>query len=202
MYRYRKWELGSGMQLIARTHLDAGLQQPNPSSPLSSFIQTSSLSPSETQFVLIKSLLEYDSKLSATPDWRQRLDAQRGAVLATECKNNGVKLAKWTLEALLAGADQIRLGFISRLLPKDRKKHVILGTGVYKPEDFLKLLMFDINSGWGILKTIVDMVSKLEDGKYILVKDPNKPCLKLYSVPLAELEKLGDNGLMNEIADE
>ena len=34
-------------------------------------------------------------------DWRQKLDSQRGAVLATELKNNSNKLAKWTLQVYL-----------------------------------------------------------------------------------------------------
>ena len=31
-------------------------------------------------------------------DWRQKLDTQRGAVLANELKNNACKLAKWTVQ--------------------------------------------------------------------------------------------------------
>ena len=31
-------------------------------------------------------------------DYRTTLDSQRGAVLATECKNNGCKLARWTAQ--------------------------------------------------------------------------------------------------------
>ena len=43
-------------------------------------------------------------------DWRARLDNQRGAVLATELKNNSCKLAKWTVQAMLAGSDQLKFG--------------------------------------------------------------------------------------------
>lgn len=35
-------------------------------------------------------------------DWRQKLENQRGAVLATEMKNNANKIAKWTAAALVA----------------------------------------------------------------------------------------------------
>jgi len=42
--------------------------------------------------------------------WREKLDLQRGAVVATELKNNSFKLAKWTAGALLAGSDQIKFG--------------------------------------------------------------------------------------------
>jgi hypothetical protein len=36
----------------------------------------------------------------------RRLGAQRGAVLATELKNNSNKLAKWTAQAILACASK------------------------------------------------------------------------------------------------
>ena len=35
-----------------------------------------------------------------------------GAVLATEMKNNAYKLARWTAEAILAGIDEIKLGYV------------------------------------------------------------------------------------------
>lgn len=43
-------------------------------------------------------------------DWRSKLDTQRGAVLATELKNNSCKLAKWTVCSMLAGSDTIKFG--------------------------------------------------------------------------------------------
>ena len=49
-------------------------------------------------------------QVSNTPEWRQKLDSQRGAVLATELKNNSFKLSKWTVCALLAGSDHIKFG--------------------------------------------------------------------------------------------
>ena len=76
-------------------------------------------------------LNEVDAKLTNGIDWRQKLESQRGAVLATELKNNSAKLAKWTLQATLAGADLIKLGYVSRLHSRDAYNHVILGTQSY-----------------------------------------------------------------------
>ena len=45
-------------------------------------------------------------------DWRSKIDNQRGAVLATELKNNNSKLAKWTICSLLAGSSQIKFGLL------------------------------------------------------------------------------------------
>lgn len=53
-----------------------------------------------------------------------------------------------------------------------------------KPRDFAAQMALNLNNGWAIVRTIVDMVLRMDDGKYVLVKDPNKPLLRLYSVPL------------------
>lgn len=63
-------------------------------------------------------------------DWRQKIENQRGAVLATELKNNANKLAKWTATALVAGVDTIKLGYVARAHPRDPRHHVILSTQV------------------------------------------------------------------------
>ena len=46
-------------------------------------------------------------------DWRKKLDSQKGAVLATEIKNNGFKVAKWTISAILAGSAFIKFGSVN-----------------------------------------------------------------------------------------
>ena len=53
----------------------------------------------ENLLMRLYALNEADSKLSGGIDWRQKLESQRGAVLATELKNNSNKLAKWTIQA-------------------------------------------------------------------------------------------------------
>lgn len=34
---------------------------------------------------------------------------------------------------------------------------------------------------WTCLQTVVDICMKLDEGKYLLVKDPNKPTVRYYS---------------------
>jgi translation initiation factor 3 subunit D len=57
----------------------------------------------------------------------------------------------------------------------------------------------NIANGWGIVRTIVDMVLKMDDGKYVLIKDPNKNVLRLYQVPADTFE---DEGSVAEKATE
>lgn len=44
-------------------------------------------------------------------------------------------------------------------------------------------MALNLSNGWGIVRTIADMCLKMPEGKYVLVKDPNKPVLRLYQVP-------------------
>ncbi|KAG8461305.1 hypothetical protein KFE25_010492 [Diacronema lutheri] len=165
-YRYRSWQMGDNVKLLARTQVEAvtkGKQD-------------------EDIFLSVHALNETDPKVFSTLDWRQKLEAQRGAVLATELKNNSYKLAKWTLQSLLAGADLLKLGYISRVHPRNRERHVILGTQTYKPKEFATQVNLNVPNAWAILKAVIDMCLKLPDGKYLLLKDPNKPLFRLYDV--------------------
>ncbi|KAI3908843.1 hypothetical protein MKW98_029393 [Papaver atlanticum] len=103
------------------------------------------------------------------------LETQRGAVLATELKNNANKLAKWTAQALLASADMMKLGYVSRVHPRDHFNHSILSVVGYKPKEFATQINLNTNNMWGIVKPIVDLCMKLKEGKYVLVKDPSNP---------------------------
>ncbi len=63
--------------------------------------------------------------------------------MATELKNNSNKVAKWTAQAILAGAEQINLGFVSRASPKvyywiflASFIHLYYLTGLFQPCNF------------------------------------------------------------------
>jgi len=83
------------------------------------------------------------------PDWRSRLDSQRGAVVATEMKNNSCKLAKWAVQSVLAGAEQMKIGYVSRANPRDNTRHVILSTASMRSLDFATQLNVSLANGWG-----------------------------------------------------
>lgn len=93
--------------------------------------------------------------------------------------------------------------FVSRVNPRSPNDHVVLGVLGYKPRDFAAQMNLNIANGWGIVRTIVDMVLKMDDGKYVLVKDPNKNVLRLYQVPSDTFEDDGEGAaLANEAADD
>ncbi|KAK9809722.1 hypothetical protein WJX73_010444 [Symbiochloris irregularis] len=170
-YKYRKFQIKEGVELVVRCEIDGVMSYKG-----------------EEQLLSIKALNEFDSKTTGV-DWRQKLETQRGAVLATELKNNANKLAKWTAAALVAGADMIKLGYVSRTHPRDNHNHVILGTQICKPRDFAMQINLNMDNCWGIVRALVDLTLKLGEGKYLLVKEPNKPLLHLYSLPDGAFEQ-------------
>lgn len=92
--------------------------------------------------------------------------------------------------------------FVSRANPKSNDKHVILGVIGWKPKDFANQMNLHLSNGWGIVRTIADMCLKREDGKYVLVKDPNKTILRLYEVPAGGLDEEEDNGDLGQEEDD
>lgn len=64
--------------------------------------------------------------------------------------------------------------YVSRAHVRDSSKHVILGTQQYKPNEFAAQINLNMDNAWGILRCIVDLVMKQKDGKFLIMKDPNK----------------------------
>merc|ERR1712013_642565 len=184
-YRYRRWNLGNDLVLICRCELDA--------------VQVGSHG--ETQFVNLKALNEWDSRHSGGVDWRQKLDTQRGAVLANELKNNACKLAKWTVQSILAGADNLKFGYVTRYSVKDSSRHIILGTQQFKPIEFGQQINLSMDNAWGIVRCVLDLVMAQKDGKYLIVKDPNKAMIRLYDIPDNTFESEEDSDESEEDGD-
>jgi translation initiation factor 3 subunit D len=183
-FRYRKWELPGGVELVARCSLNGFTEKKD--------------SDGEKSFFLARALNEADSKLQGSVDWRQKLESQTGAVLASEMRNNGYKLARWTAESVLSGADDVKLGFVSRVNPKNNNKHAILMTKQYSPQTFADSVNVKVKNLWGTLSTLIAHLKKLEDGHYLLSRDPNKTQLHIHAIPQNafehELDMDGEDG--------
>ncbi|KAG2221654.1 hypothetical protein INT45_001179 [Circinella minor] len=185
-YRYRKFDLTSSqaeedaerMYLMVRTEVDAAVKTGN-----------------QTTLMTVRALNEFDPNAQGAGNslpWKKSLDSQRGAVVAAEMKNNAAKLARWAVQAMLAGAEQLKLGYVARQDPKNNNRHVVLGTQAYKPKDFAAQMNLSLTNGWGIVKAVADMCLQLPEGQYILLKDPNRPILRIYAVSNEDLEANDD----------
>ena len=67
--------------------------------------------------------------------------------------------------------------YVSRQHPTATAKHVILGTQQFKPSEFANQINLNMENAWGILRCIIDICMKLDEGKYLIMKDPNKVTL-------------------------
>ena len=43
-----------------------------------------------------------------------------------------------------------------------------------RPVEFAAQLNVSLANGWGIVRTVTDLCMKMPEGKYVLVKDPNR----------------------------
>jgi len=165
-YGYRRWQLSEDIMFLARTEMHAWTRRAGSEQKMTSF-----------------ALNEWDSQQCGGTEWRSRLDSQRGAVLATELKNNSCKIARWAVQSMLAGADQMKVGFVTRKTRTDCYNHIIVGTHYYKPREFATQLSTGPAQCWGILKHFAEMFLKQPDGKFVIMRDPAKPVARVYKVP-------------------
>jgi translation initiation factor 3 subunit D len=166
-YRYSVMPLGDNFKVVVRAEIDA----------------VKPLSDGEVQHISIKTLNEYDPKV--TGDWRKRIDIQRAGVLANELKNNMFKIQRWAVQALLSGSSKIEIGYLSRQQPKDATNHHILSVQSYTPQDFFTGMSVNLNQMWSIVHLILERISAEADGKYLLYKEAGVTNLKLFKIPQA-----------------
>lgn len=165
-YRYRTFRLDSGLEMVVRCELHGVHSKRGKEMLFNTY-----------------AVNEWDSKLSKTKDWRPRIDTQRGAVLGEEMKNNSHKLAKWTAQAMLAGADRMRIGFVSRKRPTDPDNHVVLGSQDYPTLTFARSIALNPSSMWAIVEEFVNLAMRQDSGTFLLVRDPNRTLLRFFRVP-------------------
>ena len=83
----------------------------------------------------------------------------------------------------------MKIGYVSRTNSSSAYEHVVLGTQFFEPKALATQIALNINTMWGIIKMLCDLLMNQPDGKFVLLKDPNKPTMRLYSVPLSTFEE-------------
>jgi translation initiation factor 3 subunit D len=130
------------------------------------------------------------------------LDQQKAAVLASELKNNASKLSKWTLQAILAGADFIKFGYVSRVNSRNTSQHEILGTQQFRPSEFATNINLSLDNCWGVLRVVCEFLLSQPSGKYLLLKDPISPVVRIYSLPEGTFDSSEDEDEQLDESDE
>lgn len=172
--RYSTLDLGDGAVVNVRSQVPAVLNEAGDAMHLTT-------------------LLEYEHKGAASMEWKLKLDTQRGAVFAHEIRNNGALLARTVYQSLLAAVDHIKLAYVTRVSPKDPTRHTLLGLHEFEPYELASQMNLNVANGFGILRALVDIFRRLPTNcDYSLMRDPNKPMLRLYKLPGGEVNELDE----------
>ena len=171
-FRYRRFNMGEGISLVCRCELHGVVPKKSVTGAVTEELMTA------------YALNEWDGRESGGIDWRPKLDAQRGAVLATELKNNSCKLARWAAQSIIAGAEHMKIGYVSRTVRTSNHEHVVLATQSFDPIGFATQINMSPHNMWGIIKMLIELLQKQGEGKYVLLRDPNKAVVRLYGVPV------------------
>lgn len=140
----------------------------------------------EKESVLVSSLLEFNSSSSSIGGWRQKLDNQRGALLVQEFRDNTAYLARKAYQSMVMDVDRVAIGWFSR--SGVATKHGLLAVQEYSPEEMITQMNLNAENAFGILRALVDLFGKLPVGKeFRLLRDANRPVLKLYQIGCSSL---------------
>jgi len=164
--------------------------------------------------VTLSTLNEYDPKdelrKGDASDWRQKLEQHYSASTLSAIKNNSARIAKVAMQAMICGNELIKIGYVSRTKVTDATRHEILAVKTTRTAEFIKQLIdsklpVDNKHVWAVVRKMCHtMMEKREDGryvfpegKYVMIKMPNKPLLSVYQVPdnAFEEEEGGDADL-------
>merc|ERR1719240_1342702 len=77
----------------------------------------------------------------------------------------------------------MKLGYVSRKEDSDPWTHTCLTVQTHHTDGFAEQIGMTQNNVYGILRSVIDLVMSLDDGKFVLLKDPTKSVMRLFQVP-------------------
>ena len=80
------------------------------------------------------------------------------------------------------------IAVVSRVSPKNAYDHVVLATQSYRPVDFAAQITLNQGTMWGYMRLFVKLLEKEEEGKYVIMRDPNRAIVRIYGVPAGTFE--------------
>ncbi|KAJ9440207.1 Eukaryotic translation initiation factor 3 subunit D [Diplonema papillatum] len=166
LYLYKKWVLPGNMLLCARTYADGVLPAKG------------------NELFRAFPLLLLGSKQAL-------IGGQIGAIRANEIQNNCCRLVKQLAVTILAGAHHMKVGLVSRKRTDTRKAHMLHHVESVETRDQVQALSTHPKALWNILIRILTEIVKAKSGernqKFVLMRDPGKPTLRLRSADLRGL---------------
>jgi len=180
-YNYRTWTIpedsskeGREYTIVCRCGFDAFDQKKKPA--------------------LIACTTQHNLRLSYNAQsWVKELDKSYSTIKIQDVQNNAFKYSRWLCEAALADCESILLGWVSREYESTAAEHSVLRTNTFKLQEFAKGFCHvkSMETSWACVDFIFSELLKeeVEDGKYVLYRDPVKKKLTLYSIDDKEFEE-------------
>lgn len=56
----------------------------------------------------------------------------------------------------------------------------------FKPDEFATQIALNMDNAWGVVRVIIDILRKQKDGKYLIMKDPNKVKLRIWDSKISK----------------
>ncbi|PVU95096.1 hypothetical protein BB561_002051 [Smittium simulii] len=140
--------------------------------------------------IMIRALNQFDIKSQGAGgviDWNTKFITQRGAIIATELKNNATKLGKWAFQAYINKISSLKLAFVTRSNPRNNEGFRFVSVINFKPLELINQLGFNPIKAWGIVKALTDLCLNLDEGRYVILRDPAKQSIRLYQTPNLEI---------------
>lgn len=170
-YIYKRYTIDGKYQVVVRVEVDSYIKDANTG---------------KKNICLVRAFNEND----LGNEWRKKLISNRGAVFASEMRNNNCKIYKWLCQAYLMETNIVKLGFVSRASQKEINKHVLLGVDSLTYKEIVSIMNFKITDCWIMIKYLIEFLTKQENGKFALVKIPFKPQVRIYRIPDEKKEDL------------
>jgi translation initiation factor 3 subunit D len=64
----------------------------------------------------------------------------------------------------------MKIGYVSRTANGNPYDHVVLGTQFFEPKALATQIALNINTMWGIVKMLCELLMNQPDGKFVLLK--------------------------------
>lgn len=136
----------------------------------------------------MRAMNQYCPRTSKSQDWKRELASKGRQVALNEYAKNNSKVARWGASAVLAGAKNIQLGWVARQNTSKSTAHDILKTETLPLRAYATTVGLKPKNMWAVLLLIVNKIRSMDEGRYVLMKDPNQQKIRFYRVNADEFE--------------
>jgi len=176
-YRYRRWHLYDNLDVVVRSEVGALLNDGKKMDETW-----------KDNIVTFCTLNETNKEQTA---WQKNLLVKRGTVLSDQLTQNITRVTRAFACAVLVGAKQFSLAFLTRFKSASADRHQALSVASYDTTSFYKQINLTERKLWGVADRFFRVFAGLEAGHdYVVVKDGEKANMTIY---LTDAEKAEEN---------